>query len=247
MPEDLPTPRQSAALLAKSLRDLQPAVPLAIEQIDVVLRLITAARERIETFLNLGCGNGMLAAAILEEQPQARAFLQDWSESALHAARLQLRGVSDQVEFHAADCASPGWVRAAQRLAPFDTIISAGGVHALPDERKRAVYGELLGLLKPGGLFVNIEPVSSATRWTESPLEDYAIDAVFGDQLKGSGKKSRAKIAREYYARLAQAGARLAPLEVQCDWLRELGFESVDVYLKVEELAIFGGQKPGVG
>ena len=58
--------------------------------------------------------------------------------------------------------------------------------------------------------------------------------------------RSRAEIAREYYARAVQGAGALAPLEVQCDWLREAGFENVDCYLKVLELAVFGGQKPAV-
>ena len=31
--------------------------------------------------------------------------------------------------------------------------------------------------------------------------------------------------------------------ETQCDWLREIGFEQVDVYFKLPELAIFGGAR----
>ena len=37
----------------------------------------------------------------------------------------------------------------------------------------------------------------------------------------------------------------LADPETQCDWLREIGFEDVDVFFKVPELAIFGGVKGG--
>ena len=35
----------------------------------------------------------------------------------------------------------------------------------------------------------------------------------------------------------------LAPVEDQCVWLRNNGYENVDCYLKVMELAVFGGQK----
>ena len=36
----------------------------------------------------------------------------------------------------------------------------------------------------------------------------------------------------------------LAPVGDQCDWLREIGFEDVDCYFKIFELAVFGGRKP---
>lgn len=35
-----------------------------------------------------------------------------------------------------------------------------------------------------------------------------------------------------------------APVEDQCDWLREIGYEGVDCYFKIFEPAVFGGRKP---
>jgi hypothetical protein len=35
----------------------------------------------------------------------------------------------------------------------------------------------------------------------------------------------------------------LAPVEEQCRWLRLIGFADVDCFLKVFELALFGGRK----
>ena len=36
----------------------------------------------------------------------------------------------------------------------------------------------------------------------------------------------------------------LDPVEAQVGWLREIGFEQADCYLKWWELAVFGGVKP---
>jgi hypothetical protein len=33
-------------------------------------------------------------------------------------------------------------------------------------------------------------------------------------------------------------------VEVQCQWLRQIGFGHVDCYLKIFELALFGGLRP---
>jgi hypothetical protein len=35
-------------------------------------------------------------------------------------------------------------------------------------------------------------------------------------------------------------------MEVQCRWPQEIGFEDVDCFLKVFQLALFGGKKPGL-
>ncbi len=36
----------------------------------------------------------------------------------------------------------------------------------------------------------------------------------------------------------------LLSVEVQCDWLREIGYEEVDCYFRIYELAVFAGRKP---
>jgi hypothetical protein len=69
------------------------------------------------------------------------------------------------------------------------------------------------------------------------------IDVIFGEFIQAGQKKTRTQVARAYYDRVKSQPEHHAPLEVQCDWLRELGFESVECFLKVSELAVFGGQK----
>jgi tRNA (cmo5U34)-methyltransferase len=236
---------QNPDFVAKFLQNVRGTIPLAIEQIDMMLRLIAAARgEHIATFLDLGCGDGVLASAILDEHPQARGLLVDFSEPMLDAARRQLQSKVQRVEFLRADIHQPGWARRVAPHAPLDVIVSGFAIHPLPDSRKRALYGEIFELLAPEGIFINIEHVSSTTRWTESVWDDYTIDAIFGTELKASPGKTRAEVAREYYSRAEQDENILAPLEVQCDWLRDIGFENVDCFLKVQELAVFGGQRP---
>lgn len=238
-------PGQKPDFVAKFLQNVRGTIPLSIEQIDMMLRLITAARgEHIQNFLDLGCGDGVLASAILDEHPHARGLLVDFSEAMLDAARRQVQSHTQRVEFLQADITQPGWARRVAPHAPLDAVVSGFAIHHLPDGRKRELYGEVFDLLAPEGIFINIEHVSSTTRWTESALDDYMIDAIFGKELKASPGKTRAEVAREYYSRAAQDANILAPLEIQCDWLREIGFESVDCFLKVQELAVFGGQRP---
>jgi len=57
---------KSSALVETYLHDVRGAIPLANEQIDVMMRLIAAREEGVESFLDLGCGDGILAAAILD-------------------------------------------------------------------------------------------------------------------------------------------------------------------------------------
>jgi len=36
---------------------------------------------------------------------------------------------------------------------------------------------------------------------------------------------------------------KIAPVEQQCGWLRDIGFNDVDCFFKLFEIAIFGGRK----
>ncbi len=241
---DPPASWHSPDLAARLIENVRSTIPLSIEPIDMMLQLLTAAcGPRLENFLDLD-GGGLLAAAILNEFPTAHGCLVGDSEAALAAARVQLDAHAGRVTFVLADQAARGWMAALAEAQPFDAVISGLGSPLSLADRTRDRFQGIFELLKPAGLFVNIEHVASATRWTESVCEDYLIDAIFGRELRAAAGQNRATIAREYYARTALHGGAPAPLEVQCDWLREAGFENVECFLKVQELAVFGGQKP---
>ncbi len=232
--------------VAKFIEHVRSSTPLGIEQIDVILRLIAAARDEVGAFLNIGCGDGLLAAALLDEFPAARGLLLDASAPLVDLARQRLRKQLHRIDCQSADLVpQTAWCRQTAAFAPFDAIICSFATGNLLDARKRAIYEEAFALLKPDGVFLNIEVVASATRWTESIIGDYLINAIFGDERSDPRHRSAAEIARAYYRRSSRNSPSCAPLEVQCDWLREAGYINVACYLKVLELAIFGGQRPG--
>jgi SAM-dependent methyltransferase len=234
-------PSSDPHVLAGLLQQVRANIPLAIEQIDVVLRLLQAARQPLARFLDLGCGNGLLSRAILDEHPHAHGTLVDFPPENLAAAQSALSGFEERTTLTAANLADPAWSEAVQASGPFDAIVSGFACYPLPDTRQRALYGEARTLLQPDGLFLQIAHVASATRWTQSTWDDRLIDAIFGQTIQQHPGKTRAEIAAAYFA--SAPGPRFAPLEVQLGWLRELGFENVDCYLKVQELAVFGGTR----
>ncbi len=98
-------------------------------------------------------------------------------------------------------------------------------------------------MLKSGGIFLNLEHVKSATPWVESRFEDLFIDALYNYQQNIGSGKTREQVDQEFYSRPDKAANILAPVEQQCNWLRKIGFQHVDIYLKIFELALFGGLK----
>lgn len=235
---------QANKLTQTYLNGVRAAIPLAQEQIDIMLRLINAACPEVTAVLDLGCGDGILGQAVMDQYPQATGLFVDFSEPMLDAARERLQGVNLAVLLQL-DYGKKGWAnKLPQQAAQFEVIVSGFSIHHQPDRRKREIYAEIFDLLAPGGIFLNLEHVASHSRWVERRFEELFIDALYAYQQKINSGKSRQQVDQEFYSRPDKAANILAPVEDQCGWLREIGFSDVDCFLKIFELALFGGIKP---
>src|SRR5512144_3186861 len=96
------------------------AIPLAQEQIGVMMAILKTREQPIENFLDLGCGDGILGAAMLGEYPSAHGVLADFSEPMLEQAREQLKDYASQLAFENLDYGDPAWITAMQRHGFFD-------------------------------------------------------------------------------------------------------------------------------
>ena len=220
------------------------AIPLAQEQIGVMMSILKSREQPVENFLDLGCGDGILGATVLGEYPSARGVFVDFSEPMLEQAREQLKDYSDTLTFENLDYGNPAWVNRIRPHAPFDAILSGYSIHHQPDARKREVYAEIFSLLKPGGWFINIEHVSSAAQSNIDLFEHHYVSARYALEKQNGGTRTFDELAEEYKHRPDKAANILAQVELQCDWLREIGYEEVDCYFRIFELAVFGGRRP---
>jgi tRNA (cmo5U34)-methyltransferase len=235
---------KSPELAKQFITGVRGAIPLANEQINVMLRVIRAARsDGVAAFLDLGCGDGILGSALVQEYPDARGVFLDFSEPMLDAARARFDDHS-HLTFIAQDYGVNDWLARVQEAAPFDAIVSGFSIHHQPDTRKREIYAEIYDFLKPGGVFLNLEHVLSASKWVESLFDEIMVDSTYSYHVGQGGTRSKQEIAGEFYYRPDKAANILAPLDTQLAWLREIGFQHVDCYLKIFELALFGGVKP---
>ena len=220
------------------------AIPMAQEQIGVMMAILKTREGPVESFLDLGCGDGILGATVLGEYPTARGVLADFSEPMLQQAREQLKEYADQLVFENLDYGDPDWIDKMQAYRPFDAVVSGYSIHHQPDSRKRQVYAEIFSLLSPGGWFVNIEHVSSAAQLNIDLFENHYVAARYAVEREEDGSRTLDQIAEEYGNRPDKAANLLAPVELQCEWLRQIGFEEVDCYFRIYELAVFAGRKP---
>jgi tRNA (cmo5U34)-methyltransferase len=220
------------------------AIPLAQEQIGVMMSILKTRMQPVENFLDLGCGDGILGAAVLGEYPSARGVMADFSEPMLAQTREQLKEYAGQLAFENLDYGDPVWVSQMQQYGQFDAVVSGYSIHHQPDVRKREVYAEIFSLLKPGGWFVNIEHVSSESQTNIHLFEHHYSSVRHTIEKQNGGTRTFEEVRQEYAARPDKAANILAPVELQCNWLREIGYEEVDCYFRIYELAVFGGRKP---
>jgi tRNA (cmo5U34)-methyltransferase len=187
-------------------------IPHRREGESVLLDFIPRSAQRI---LDLGTGDGRLLALIRLDRPDASGVAVDFSPTMLQAARERFRGDKNvQVIEHNLDEPLPD-------LGRFDAIVSSFAIHHCTDERKKALYSEIHAALQPGGVFLNLEHVASATP---------GLHARF---LGGLGITEADE----------DPSNKLASVEAQLGWLREIGFQEVDCFWKWLELALFGGTK----
>ena len=165
--------------------------------------------------LDLGAGDGRLLALLRIDRPASRGVAADLSPTMLDAARTRFAG-DPLVEVIEHDLDEP-----LPALGAFDAIVSCFAIHHCSHARKRELYGEIFDLLEPGGVFYNLEHVASAT--PELHAEFLAALGMTAEQEDRSNK--------------------LLAVEVQTEWLREIGFAHVDCFWKWRELALFGGVK----
>jgi tRNA (cmo5U34)-methyltransferase len=163
--------------------------------------LLESLPRRVERVLDLGCGDGRLL---------------DASPTMLAAARRRFEGAA-RVTVVGHDLAGP-----LPDLGQFDAIVSAFAIHHLAPVRQRGLYGEIWAALRPGGVFANLEHVSSPT----ARLEEMFYNAL------GTTAANR------------DPSNQCVRLDEHLAWLNELGFEDADCLWKWRELALVAGVRP---
>lgn len=231
------------AVAARFSAQRSAIVPESRAQIDVLLHVLRSRERPVERILDLGAGDGILVATLLDAFPDACGIAVDYSFEMLARATERLAPYEGRATVQPADLRSPDWLRVLP--GPVDVIVSGFAIHHLPDTRKRTLFGELFLSLQPGGTFLNLEHVASPTPALEALFEHAMVDFQLAQRLAAGEDVDRALVWQQFHTRPDKADNRLAPLEQQCEWLREFGFVDVDCFWKWFELAIFGGHRGG--
>jgi SAM-dependent methyltransferase len=189
-------------------------LPHRMEGFAVLMEFLPVAPRRV---LDLGTGDGYTLGLVRSAHPEADGVGVDFSAEMLGLARERFAGDSGvEIVEHDLDAPLPA-------LGTFDLVVSSFAIHHCVDERKRALYGEVFRALEPGGRFLNLEHVDSAT------------PQLHVDFLAAIGKTPAED----------DPSNKLVAVHTQLGWLREIGFQQVDCHWKWREVALLAGVKPG--
>jgi tRNA (cmo5U34)-methyltransferase len=214
-------------------------LPLIDVQEDIVTRLFERQGHEVERFLDLGAGDGALSRLLLASFADAEAILVDFSEPMLAGAADRLAGRGSW-RIVRGDLSTPRW-REGIPEGRYGAAVSSLAIHHLPAERKRALYAEVFELLEDGAIFVNLDYVRVRGPlhglWEEQLLEN----TVRLERERPEGR-TRAELEEELFGDADED--RPDTVDEQLQWLRDAGFEDVEVHFKWAETAIFGGARP---
>ncbi|GGK84460.1 hypothetical protein Sme01_28880 [Sphaerisporangium melleum] len=104
--------------------------------------------------LDLGCGPGSLSVRLLDRLPEAEVVAVDADPLLLALGRAAHEGRRG-LRFADADLRDPGWTSTLGLDRPVDAVVSTTALHWLAEPELRAMFAELAGVMRPGGLFLN--------------------------------------------------------------------------------------------
>ncbi len=168
--------------------------------------------------LDLGTGDGRLLSLVKKKNPDARGVALDFSEPMLKLARKRFENDSS-VEFvkHDLNDLLPKGM-----WAPFDLVISGLAIHHVDHQRKKQLYTEIFQILKPNGVFLNLDHVASPTpELHQKFLQAVGLTPETDDPAN-----------------------ILLDVHTQLQWLKQIGYKNVDCVYKWLEIAILTGTKP---
>ncbi|CAM5321488.1 methyltransferase [Streptomyces tanashiensis] len=154
------------------------------ERFRVMLDMVEALVGPKPRVLDLACGTGSITSRLLQRFPDATSTGVDLDPALLAIAEGSFAG-DERVTFVTADLKDPAWVRS----LPYDTydaVLTATALHWLHSEPLTALYGQLAGLVRDGGVLMNADHmIDEATPRINAAERAHRHAAM--DRAKGAG------------------------------------------------------------
>jgi tRNA (cmo5U34)-methyltransferase len=217
-------------------------VPGYQEMLDLVAEACQRYLPEEAKIIDLGCGTGNAALAVLKKIPSTRIYLIDGSGRMVKVAAEKITSAHPEAILgcKVADLAGSDWDDGIEvgglESDGYDAIVSALVLEHLPFDRYKEVIAKCYRLLKPGGWLLATEGYSEEgsdmQEWFFQEMEERrkAIDPDLSDFVA----RLRDEKETHHYCRKAEK-------EV---WWRQAGFEQVNMLWQYLCIALMAGRKP---
>lgn len=204
-------------------------VPDRETQLDAICSLIDA-RVGNGDVVELCCGEGFLAQAVLERHPTCRVFGLDGSPAMLQRARVRLAGAGTRFRTVPFELQDTSW---RPRYRDCSAVVSSLALHHLTDSQKEQLFDDVAAMLARRGMFVFSDVMLPATRGGVRLAARQWDEAVRRRSLERHGDER----GMEAFQRLTWNAFRypdsavdhLATLSQHLTWLSDAGFDTLDV------------------
>ncbi len=205
------------------------------------------------TIVDLGAGSGILLEKILSKFTNAKCYYIDYSDDFMKVAKERLHTFKDRVTYIKASF-SDDWQNQIDDKA--DAIFSMSAIHHLSSENKKALYRKSYMALKNSGWFINIDEMKTINEdayvtslhfwWNYFNEAKHNIPHEKADYLIQWEKHfTNWKIRNiDNISIKKQEGDDMhESFLAQLDWLKDIGFSNVDLFVKYHLWCVIGGRK----
>lgn len=192
------------------------------------LKALPQNRRQPYRILDLGAGTGVLSEQVGNAYPHAHIIVSDFAPSMLEQARSKLGG-EKRYEFALIDMLMD------PLPSDLDAVVSSMAIHHFDHADKRFVFSKICKALKPGGIFVNADQVSSGEVARDQRRFDRWLDDVRDNGIRRKDLEAVLERMRQY--------DQNAPEVLQRRWLLEAGFNKANVTYQNYFWAVFRAVK----
>lgn len=220
------------------------AVPARAEQLATLLTLLPFSVDDSFRAVEIGAGEGFLAASLLGSFPQATIIALDGSANMRQRIHQRLNRFGERGQVEPFQLAAVDW---RHHLQQADVVLSSLCVHHLTGVQKAALFEESYRAMSSCGALLIADIVEPqrpevnalfAAAWDRSARRQ-AIEHTGNDALFDQFRQAEWNLFRHPDL----AVDKPSPLFHQLQWLQQAGFTAVDCFWLQAGHAIYGGYK----
>lgn len=218
-------------------------VPEREQQIEMLCRLASPAGGPMQ-LLELCCGEGLLAEALLDHFPQASVTGYDGSPMMLERAAQRLKRFGKRFIAGHFDLAERDWRGGS---AQYNAVLSSLAIHHLDAAGKQALYADVFQMLLQGGSFLIADlvlPVGSEALEFAAAAWDAAV-CQRALELDGTLEAYEFFVRERWNIyRYPDPMDQPSPLNDHLRWLEAAGYQDLNVFWASAGHAVWGGRRP---